>query len=79
VLEPVAGALAEAHRAGIVHRDLKPSNILFTRVGDATMVKLADFGIAKADHRTASLAYQAPDTDSVKAEDPSGGTFGHPR
>ncbi len=48
VLEVVAGALSEAHASGIVHRDIKPSNILFGRAGAEDVVKLADFGIAKA-------------------------------
>src|SRR5215469_6716577 len=47
VLDRVAGATAEAHGAGILHRDIKPSNILFSRVGDVLMPKLADFGIAR--------------------------------
>ncbi len=48
ILEPISGALREAHSAGIIHRDIKPSNILFSQAGPALVVKLADFSIAKA-------------------------------
>lgn len=38
-------ALKEAHQNKIVHRDIKPQNIMITK---NNMVKVADFGIAKA-------------------------------
>ncbi|WP_239455302.1 Stk1 family PASTA domain-containing Ser/Thr kinase [Nocardioides gilvus] len=50
LLEPVLGALAAAHRAGVVHRDIKPENVLIGegQAGDPALVKVADFGLAKA-------------------------------
>jgi eukaryotic-like serine/threonine-protein kinase len=41
-------ALDYAHARGFVHRDIKPSNILIQKSDDKRIVKLADFGLARA-------------------------------
>jgi serine/threonine-protein kinase len=48
ILDPIGGAIAEAHDLSIIHRDIKPSNILFARINQILVPKLADFGIAHA-------------------------------
>jgi WD40 repeat protein len=44
----VCQAVQHAHQKGIIHRDLKPSNVLVTLHDGTPLVKVIDFGIAKA-------------------------------
>jgi non-specific serine/threonine protein kinase/serine/threonine-protein kinase len=45
---PVCQAVQHAHQKGIIHRDIKPSNVLISRHDATPVVKVIDFGIAKA-------------------------------
>ena len=69
-------ALGHAHAQGIVHRDIKPENVLVTTDG---MVKVADFGLARAyaDGRatqagavTGTVQYLAPEQIRGEPADP---------
>jgi very-short-patch-repair endonuclease len=76
----VARGLVQLHNLAIVHRDLKPANILRS----AGKWKIADFGIAKDQHRTmpgatfqqaGSYGYAPPEQWAGTAADPSADVF----
>ncbi len=47
----VCQAVQHAHQKGIIHRDIKPSNVLVTSHDGKPVVKVIDFGVAKAIHQ----------------------------
>ncbi|MBX3464319.1 MAG: SUMF1/EgtB/PvdO family nonheme iron enzyme [Planctomycetes bacterium] len=48
LLRQVCAAVQHAHQKGVVHRDLKPGNVLVSDDGGKRVVKVIDFGLAKA-------------------------------
>jgi serine/threonine-protein kinase len=67
IITQACRGLDYAHRHGVVHRDVKPGNLL---VSEADVVKLADFGIARAANQSSitqvgsvlgTAAYLAPE------------------
>src|SRR5262249_23523987 len=45
---PICQAIQHAHQKGVIHRDLKPSNVLVAPYDGKPVVKVIDFGVAKA-------------------------------
>jgi serine/threonine protein kinase len=48
LFQSVCHAIQHAHHKGIIHRDIKPSNVMVTLHDGVPVVKVIDFGVAKA-------------------------------
>jgi calcium/calmodulin-dependent protein kinase I len=46
-IRPVVDAIRYCHSMGIIHRDLKPENILYQSRDKNSIIKIADFGLAR--------------------------------
>ena len=47
-IQQAAHGLDHAHEHGMVHRDIKPNNLMLSRNRDKALIKVLDFGLAKA-------------------------------
>jgi serine/threonine-protein kinase len=77
----IARGLEEVHARTVVHRDLKPGNILIGRAGE---VKIADFGIAleqqksaltQVGHAVGTPGYMSPEQHRGERADPRSDVF----
>jgi predicted Ser/Thr protein kinase len=70
VARQIATGLGEAHAQGVIHRDLKPDNVIIARDG---LIKLMDFGIARALESTGATTQVLAGTPGYMAPEQSQG------
>jgi serine/threonine protein kinase len=56
----VCSAVQHAHQKGVIHRNLKPSNVLVVSHDGTPVVKVIDFGVAKAIGQQLSVRERVP-------------------
>ena len=89
IIKPVCDALDAAHGEGLIHRDIKPDNVFLHNSPSGEVVKVLDFGIAKAFEpqgaeaalhtRTGSIpgtpAYMAPERLTMSETGPASDVY----
>jgi serine/threonine protein kinase len=53
-------ALQHAHEEGMVHRDIKPGNLMLSHAKGRPIIKILDFGLAKANRELHALDHHEP-------------------
>lgn len=55
LLVQVCQGVQHAHQKGVIHRDLKPGNLIVSERDDQPVVKIIDFGVARATDRSIAV------------------------
>lgn len=64
VFRQMSRAVERAHASGIVHRDLKPANVFLALEEGRELVKLLDFGVAKAEQAWINASIAGAETQA---------------